>query len=113
MSHRIAQVNELIRHELSQLILKEIDFPKDCLVTITKVETTNDLEFARVWLSILPNNLQGKIFKIMQRNTGHLQYLLNKKLIMRKAPKINFIHDTTEEKATRIDEILDKIQHEV
>ena len=113
MSHRIPQVNELIKRELSQFLLKEIDFPEDCLVTITKVETSKDLEHAKVWLSILPFDSRGKIFQILTRSIKYVQHLLNKKLVMRKVPKINFVQDTTEEKADRIEKLLDKIHDEV
>ncbi len=39
MSKRIPQVNQLIKKELSQIILREIEFPVGVLVTLTRVET--------------------------------------------------------------------------
>ena len=109
MSHRLAQVNELIKQELGKLFLKEIDFPQDCLVTITKVETSKSLEHTNVWLSILPTDSQEKVFTILNKNIGHLQHPLNKTLVMRIVPKIVFKKDTTEQKAARIEELLNQI----
>lgn len=112
MGHRIARINQLIKQELGKIFLKEIDFPRDCLVTITKVETGESLEQAKVWLSILPVDFQKKIFSILNKNIGHLQYLLNKTLVMRKVPKIIFEHDTVEQRASRIEELLNQINQE-
>ena len=39
MSNRIQRVNSLIKDELGKILLREVDFPKDVLVTITGVET--------------------------------------------------------------------------
>ena len=43
MSNRIEKVNSLIQTELSQIFLKEVDFPKNILATITRVETVPNL----------------------------------------------------------------------
>ena len=44
MSQRILKVNQLIKKELSQIILKEAEFPKEVLVTLTRVETLPNLQ---------------------------------------------------------------------
>lgn len=112
MDHRIDQINELIKRELCKLFLKEIDFPSDCLVTITKVETSKDLEQAKVWVSILPIDNQGKILGIINKNLGHLQHLLAQILVMRQTPKLIIKQDATEQEAARIDELLNQISQE-
>jgi len=110
MSHRIAQINELIRQELSILFLTEVEFPKGCLVTIMRVETSKDLHYAKVWLSIMPVYYTKKILDILKANVGHLQFLLNKKLTMKPLPRLYFAVDETEKKAAEIEELLDRIK---
>ena len=60
MSHRINQVNELIKQELNDLLVSELEFTKGCLVTITAVETSKDLRHAKIWVSVLPGYLLKK-----------------------------------------------------
>lgn len=109
MSHRIAQVNELIREELNKLLLTEVDFPKGCLVTITAIETSKDLGYAKVWISILPVKFTQKVLAILNHNIGHLQFLLNKKLSLKPLPRLNFAIDETEKRAAEIEQLLNKI----
>jgi len=110
MSHRLEQINELIRHELNQLILIEIEFPKNCLATITEVETSKDLRHAKVWFSVIPNTYTKKVLDKLNGKIGHLQFLLNKKLSLKPLPRLHFSIDETEKKAQDIEAILDRIR---
>lgn len=110
MSHRILQINELIRHELAPLFLTEFEFPKNCLVTIIRVETSKDLHYAKVWISVMPTTFIPKVLARLKANVGHLQFLLNKKLTMRPLPRLNFAIDNTEQKAADIEALLDQIK---
>ncbi len=109
MSHRLEQINEVIRVELNRLLLAEIDFPKDCLVTIVSVEVSKDLRHAKVWFSIMPAQLTKDVLNILNRNIGHLQFLLNKKLSLKPLPRLNFVVDQTEQKAAEIEQLINKI----
>jgi len=110
MSHRIAQVNELIRQELSNLILTEVEFPQGCLVTIIRVETSKDLRHAKVWISVIPAYFITKALERLKHNIGQLQFELNKRLSFKPLPRIRFLIDKTEEQATEIDRLLDRIK---
>lgn len=110
MSHRVAQINELIRHELAELILTEVEFPQGCFVTIVEVETSKDLRHATVWISVLPGYLLKKALDKLRVNIGHLQFLLNKRLSIKPLPRIRFAVDRTEEKAADIEQLLDRIK---
>ncbi|HLC89550.1 MAG TPA: ribosome-binding factor A [Patescibacteria group bacterium] len=110
MPHRLPQMNELIRQELNSLILTEVEFPKNCLVTITKVETAKDLRYSKVWFSVMPFVYAKKVLTILRNQIGHLQFLLNKKLSMRPLPRLNFAIDDTEKKAADIDALLDRLK---
>jgi ribosome-binding factor A len=110
MSHRIEQINELIRQELGQLILTEIELPKNCLATIVGVESSKDLRHAKVWLSVIPGQYKKKILDKLNLNIGHLQFLLNKKLSIKPLPRLRFVIDETEDRAQGIEEILDRIR---
>lgn len=109
MTERLKRVNELLRQEISKLILREIGF-SDILVTITKVEASPDLRQAKIKISVMPTEKSEIALNILERNIFHLQQMLNKKLTMRIVPKMIFEIDKTEIKAQRIEEILEKIK---
>lgn len=111
MSNRLKKVNELLRHQISELLLKEVDF-EGILVTLTRVETSTDLRQAKVGISVLPQEKKEVALRILQRNIFDLQQKLNKKLFMRPVPKIIFEIDKTEAKAQEVEEILGRIKKE-
>ena len=53
--NRIQKVNSLIEHQLAPILLTALEGQKG-LVTITKVETSRDMKWAKVWISILPTS---------------------------------------------------------
>jgi len=110
MSYRVQQVNELIKQELNKLLLTEIEFPRNCLATITQVETSKDLRHAKVRLSVIPNLYTKKVLDKLTTKAGHLQFLLNKRLMMKPLPRLNFSIDETEKKAEEIEQLLDQIK---
>ena len=109
MSLRIQRVNELLKQEIGSLILKELDFNRDTMVTITEVDTSDDLQQAKVKVSIMPFLRAEKILKILNSQVFNLQKLLNQKLKMKVVPKIKFELDTSEEKTSRVEQLLRKI----
>ncbi len=110
MSKRIQRVNALIKRELSQLILKEFDFPLDILVTLTRVETTSGLRDVNAWVSIIPDEKDKKIIEILDKNIYFLQQKLNKRLKMRPLPKIKFLEEKKTKEAGRVEEILERLK---
>jgi len=107
MSQRVKKINVLLKHEISQLLLKEIDFC-DTLVTITDIDTSSDLKHAKVKISALPQEKNELAIGMINKNIFHIQQKLNKRLQMKPVPKIRFEIDQAEIKAQRIEEILKK-----
>ena len=116
MSKRIQRVNELIKRELSHLLLKEIDwdlggrFPEDILVTVTRVITSDNLKEAKVYISVMPEEESGRILQILKKKVYYLQQKINKRLKMRPVPRINFREEKETGEAGRIEELLEKIK---
>lgn len=110
MGERIPRVNRLIKEELSQIILKEIEFPKDILATLTRVETTPNLIECKVYISVMPENKMGQVLGVLNKEIYTLQKKLNKRLNMRPVPRIYFIEEKETSEAGKIEEILEKIK---
>ena len=112
MSKRIQRVNQLIKKELGQLILREVEFPKDVLVTITRVETATDLNRTRVFVSCLPTSRTAQILLILHHQIHILQHTLNRRLRMKFIPRIEFIKEEKTREAGEIEELLEGLKRE-
>ncbi len=110
MSERIQRVNQLIKRELGQILLKEIEFPSGILVTLTRVETSVDLKQAKIYVSAIPRIKLDIVLKILNRQIHPLQQKLNKRLRMRPLPKIMFVEEKETSEAGRIEEILVRLK---
>ncbi|MCK5084286.1 MAG: 30S ribosome-binding factor RbfA [Candidatus Pacebacteria bacterium] len=108
MTQRILKVNELIKQEVGKIILSEINFPADIMVTVMKVEVSKDLRYADVFVSVLPFEKKEEVQKTLKENIYFIQKILNKKLFMKPLPRIKFKIDDTGEHVGRIDELLKK-----
>ena len=108
MGNRIPRINALIKRELSQIFLKEVDFPRGVLVTITKVGSSANLKEARVYISIMPDSKAGRISEILDKIIYGIQQSLNKRLRMRPIPRIRFEIEQKTKEAARVEELLEE-----
>jgi len=109
-SFRIKQVNQVILEVLNQVFREECDFPDAALVTILGVETSADLLYSKIVISVFPLMKSKDVLDYLNRNIYNLQQALNKKLNMRPVPKMKFELNQTEEKAARVEELLRQIK---
>lgn len=109
MGKRIERVNKLLKEQINNILLREIDF-EGVLVTITDVETTPDLRYCNMKISVMPENKEKIILKKIENQIYGIQKTLNKKLNMRPVPKIKFKIDQDVKKLHKIDEILNRAE---
>jgi len=107
MSQRIQKVNELIKQEVSKILLKEIDLD-DILVTINSTDTSPDLKNCKIKISVIPEDKNDFALETIQKRIYHVQQKFNKRLHLKYIPKLSFEVDQVETKAQRIEEILSK-----
>lgn len=110
MFHKIAKINELIKHEFSQILLREEEFGQGVLVTILSVATTADQKEATVIFSVWPDNKSGPVLKRLNTHIWHLQQLLNKRLSIHPVPKMRFVMNADETASQRVEELINKIE---
>lgn len=109
MAKRIERVESLIQEELGKIILKEIEFPLDTLVTITRVSCSVDLANANVFVSVLPQEKLKRVLEILGKMVYVLQKFLDKRLRMRPIPKIRFVEEKQTAHAAKIEGLLRQI----
>ena len=104
---RADRVSDLLKKEIAQMLLREIKDPRIGFVTITDVEVSNDLRFARVFFSIVGSEKElEETIKGLNSASGFIKKKLGKRLRMRYIPNIIFRLDTSLEYGNRISKVL-------
>jgi len=104
------KVNKAIQRELANIILKECDFSNEIIITITRVECTSNMFFAKVFVSIIPEDERKGVLDALGKNIRKIQAILNKKLKIRPVPRIEFVKEKMTASAARIEKILGDIE---
>ncbi|OGI28668.1 MAG: hypothetical protein A2288_00810 [Candidatus Moranbacteria bacterium RIFOXYA12_FULL_44_15] len=109
MNTRVAKINGLIQDILNNIILKDLSLKEGVFITISKVDTTSDLRYTRVSVSIFPEREIKYAVKTLEHELYKMQGTLNRKLHMKPLPKIEFRVDMTESRADEIEKLLREI----
>lgn len=112
-SQRPERVQEAIRQEISRIVQFEIKDPRLGFITITKVELTKDLRYARVYFSVLGED-KGRHLALKGLNSakGYIKGLLSDRINLRFMPEISFNIDQSMEHTKHIHDILEKLRKE-
>lgn len=111
MSYRIAQINELIKRNIAEIIVREMDIKPGVFLTVTRVDTARDLRYTRIFVSVFPESEKGYILRSLEKELYGLQGKLNKKLSLKILPRIEFFEDDTESQADEVEKILKDISN--
>jgi ribosome-binding factor A len=106
MSQRIIQLNSLIQNHLGEIFQRELSLKPGVFVTISKVDTTDDVRYTRVSLSVFPYKESNYALKAIGNEKYAIQGALNRRLAIKPLPRLVFQIDSTEEKADEIEKIL-------
>ena len=107
MSQRLDRINELMKREISTVVMKEFEFP-NCLVTISEVVVTQDLQEAKVFVSVLGGDPQSVITKLRKRR-GMIQGRTMKRVVLRCTPILDFRVDTSADRGVSVVNLLDEV----
>ncbi|MGC9031440.1 MAG: 30S ribosome-binding factor RbfA [Minisyncoccia bacterium] len=89
-AERIQKVNSLLVKEISEIILRKIDFPKNIFVTVISANVSKDLQKVDIFLAVFPEKEKDKCLEVLNKNIYKIQKILDKKLKMKPVPKIVF-----------------------
>lgn len=112
MPHRMEKINELIRDLLGDILTRELSLKPGIFLTIAKVDTTKDLRYTRVFLSVYPESEANYALETLKKEMFEIQGKLNKKLHIRPLPRVEFVFDKTEIEADRVEKLLNQIHSE-
>ncbi len=112
-SQRAGRVQEAIRQEVSKILHEEIRDPRLGFLTITGVELTNDLRYARIYFSVLGEDKKKRLaLKGLNSAKGHIRGLIGDRIKLRYVPDIEFKIDETLARTQHIYDLFEKIKKE-
>ena len=107
---RLGRIDEEYRKELSQIIGYELKNPNVTgMISVTKVKVTNDLKFAKVYVSILNSKNIKDTLAGLKKSSGYIRSELAKRVNLRNTPELIFELDDSIEYGAKIDSILKEI----
>lgn len=113
-SNRMNRIDEELKKELSNIISYELQNSKITgMVSVTKVKTTPDLRYARVYVSILNSKNRKETLAGLKQSAGYMRSQIASRINLRITPELVFELDESLEYGARIDSILEKISEEL
>ncbi len=107
---RLGRIDEEYRKEISNIISYKLKNPNVTgLISVTKVKVTNDLKYAKVYVSILNSKNIKDTLAGLKKSSGFIRSELARKVNLRNTPELLFELDDSIEYGTRIDKILKEI----
>lgn len=109
-SNRIGRINEEIQRELADLIRNLKDPRVQAIVSITRVDTTPDLRYSKVYVSVLEANRQQEVLKGLKSAGGWLRRELGARLQLRYTPELVFTLDDSLKYGAHMFDLLSRLE---
>ena len=105
-SVRIERINSELQKVISSIITNDIRDPQiDAIISVSNVETTPDLSYCRIFINSIGNTPEDEVLARIKGAAGFIRGRLSKMIKLRITPRLEFMRDTTEEYASKINDI--------
>ncbi|MBO6145671.1 MAG: 30S ribosome-binding factor RbfA [Bacilli bacterium] len=113
MSIKTERLAHVLAKEISQILMLEVKDEDIKFVTITHVDLSSDLSYAKVYCTVLDDNKRDKCIHDLNGAKGFIRSeLIKRKIEMRKIPELSFIFDESIEYGNKIEKIIENIHKE-
>lgn len=111
-TNRVEKVNSLLEHLLGRILLPYLQ-TQHGIASISKVQTSRDLRWAKIWISIVGDEADDhKIMETLKNNIYEIQGEINHAMEVKIVPRISFFLDTSGRHAAHINDIFRQIEQE-
>ncbi|MGR3952446.1 MAG: 30S ribosome-binding factor RbfA [Chlamydia sp.] len=110
---RILRLNSLLQEVIAEVLVKDLHHLAQLpnFISITNVSITNDLSFAKVYISVIGDQkIKKDACDLLNKYARQIEYIALRKVVLRRFPELQFRIDEGLEKQIRIQEILDRVQ---
>ncbi len=112
MSIKIDRIASNMVKEISYILMTEIKNPDVKFVTVTDCKVTNDLSFAKVYVTVLNNERKSETMAALKSASGYIRHELTDRVDIRHIPELEFVYDESIEYGKKIETIIEKIHEE-
>lgn len=114
MAKRTDRLATQIARELGSILQLEVRDPRVGFATVSRVEVTNDLSVAKVFVSVLGSDKERKGAMIaLERSSAYMRKLLSQRLHMRSVPEIRFQLDLNLDHSDKIASLLNRVKDDI
>ena len=112
MNIKIERINHMIREEISKILMLEVKDENIKFVTVTDCDTSSDLSYCKVYVTVLDNEKKDEILKSLNNASSFIRSCLAKRIEIRNIPELKFFYDESISYGEKIDKIIDKINED-
>jgi ribosome-binding factor A len=113
MGIRSERVEGQLRKEISKILLEDLKDPRIGFVTITRIELTGDLRYARIYFSVLGDDkAKEESLAGIKSSLGFIRKLIAERIKLRYVPELYFKLDTSLEYSINLEKTFERIRHE-
>ena len=105
-SNRMGRINEEVQRELAVLIPTVKDPRVTGMISVTAVEVSQDLKYAKAYISVLDKEDSAQVLKGLKSAAGYLRRELGRSLNLRNTPELTFLRDDSMAKGAHVLEML-------
>jgi ribosome-binding factor A len=109
---RADRVRKALMREVSDILMTEMKEPRlsDIMISVTDVEVTHDLSFARIYVSVMGSEeIQTEVMDILAEAKPRIRFEIGQRIRLRHTPDIDIRLDNSLERGARVTQLLDKI----
>lgn len=107
---RIARLNHTYMEEISMILMEEVDDEELKKITITGVDVTSDLSYAKVYFTTLDKEKKSEILTSLNNAASFIRACLSQRIEIRHTPELKFLYDESSEYGEKIDKIIDNLK---
>ena len=112
MSIKLDRLNHILTEEISKVISEEVKDTDVQFVTITAVDISSDLSYAKVYFTNLIDKDREKVTKALNRASSFIRGKLFDEVEIRKMPELTFVYDESIEYGNKIEKIIEEIKED-
>lgn len=108
---RIDRISEEVRREVDRIIREDLNDPRICgTFSVTRVEVTRDLRFAKIFVSVLEDDKRDDLLKALKSAAGYIRRELARNIVIRQSPELSFVKDENIAYGVHIAKVLADVQ---
>ena len=104
---RSRRVAEQIHHELTDILRRDMKDPRIAGITIHAVEVSSDLEYAKVWFTLMDGE-SPEVSKALGHANGFLRSELAQRMRLRMVPRLTFQYDKSIERGVHLSQLIER-----